>query len=113
MAIDSFWVNSLSPGLFGWGADKMSYTLADGTANITDILTGGLLGHASVTFDPDQMVTSLLFTAVVNKGDFYLGGLDLDCVKPEAAPVPEPTSMMLVGTGLIGLAGAVRRRMKK
>jgi len=31
----------------------------------------------------------------------------------ETSPIPEPTTMLLFGTGLVGVAGAARRKKKK
>jgi hypothetical protein len=41
------------------------------------------------------------------------GGMRLEITDKGSAPVPEPSTMMLLGSGLAGLAGYGRRRFKK
>ena len=46
-------------------------------------------------------------------GDFYFNTATLTAEGPDAAPVPEPSTILLVGIGLLGLVGYSRKRSKK
>lgn len=51
---------------------------------------------------------SVAFSGILDTGGY--GGFSLDNINAE--PVPEPTTMLLLGTGLVGVAGAARRRKR-
>jgi hypothetical protein len=59
--------------------------------------------------------TGGLLNVAVHIGNYNVGGIDSIWVGggPVANPVPEPATMFLLGSGLIGLAGFARKKFKK
>jgi PEP-CTERM motif len=49
----------------------------------------------------------------INGGSLFLAGVLDDPGTPGPAPVPEPTTLLLIGVGLAGMAGMSRRKSKK
>jgi len=81
-------------------------TLANGTHNYT--LTGAIQG-TWYTGSPVEGVTVQL---TVNTGKGFFNGSTMVSSGDTNVVVPEPGSLSLLGTGLLGVAGLVRRKLK-
>jgi hypothetical protein len=81
-------------------------TLPDGTHNYT--LTGTLSG----TFIPGYPATGVTIQLTINTGKGYFDGKVKLASGDSSIVVPEPGTLGLLGTGLLAIAGLVRRRKR-
>jgi len=98
---------TLFSGSFSGPVSWQLITLANGTHNYT--LTGSITG----TWYNGSTVNGATVQLTINTGKgFFNGSTNISSGDTNIVTVPEPGTLGLLGTGLIGLAGALRRKLK-
>jgi hypothetical protein len=107
--------DSLDLGIFNVAGGAADYTIT-GFSNGTQVYTqtGSLFDKDSLTFltiiGTDQSTAITSFTIALSGNP---DGVNVDNIDLNTVPTPEPSTLALFGTGILGLAGAARRKFAR